>query len=172
MLVGEPSDIDEALLVDEELPPIKALRPSARPPSLHPAHAACACSSPAVSGMDPARVRYETGDHGKPRLLPGLPPLEFNLSHSEGLALIAATRDRSVGVDIERIRDMPDAGHRPDVLFVGGKRGPSISCHWPTGGCVLYCWTRKEAVIKASGEGLAVTSTVSTLTSRQARCRH
>ena len=35
--------------------------------------------------VEPANVRYETGVHGKPRLLPGLPPLEFNLSHSERL---------------------------------------------------------------------------------------
>ena len=123
-LEGEPSVLDEALLDDEELAPIEALRPTARPPSLRPAPMrALRLFLARCLGVDPATVRYETGVHGKPRLLPGLPPLEFNLSHSEGLGLLAVARDRSVGVDIECIpRHARRTGTSPRTYFSVAER--------------------------------------------------
>ena len=120
-LEGEPSALDEALLDDEER------RRAGR--FVHPrdrhrfvrAHADLRLFLALCLDVEPAKVRYETGVHGKPRLLPGLPPLEFNLSHSERLGLIAVARDRSVGVDVEHVRDLPDAMTIADTHFTAAE---------------------------------------------------
>lgn len=54
-------------------------------------------------GLPADELRFETGSHGKPRLAAPEGELEFNLSHSGSLALVAVAR-REVGVDVERIR--------------------------------------------------------------------
>jgi 4'-phosphopantetheinyl transferase len=105
--------------------------------------------------VEPATVRYETGVHGKPRLLPGLPPLEFNLSHSEELGLLAVARDRSVGVDVEHVRDLPDAMSIADTQFTAAESKALRSLPPPEQRAAFFrYWARKEAVIKAGGEGL------------------
>lgn len=55
-------------------------------------------------GEDPARIRLETGAHGKPRLADPQGQLRFNLSHSGELALVAVSGEVEVGVDVERMR--------------------------------------------------------------------
>lgn len=50
----------------------------------------------------PAELRFELGEHGKPRLDPA-DGLFFNLSHSEAVTLIAVAAEGEVGVDVERI---------------------------------------------------------------------
>jgi 4'-phosphopantetheinyl transferase len=52
----------------------------------------------------PQRIRFERGEHGKPRLADGGPRLEFNLSHSAEVALVAVSGELEVGVDVERVR--------------------------------------------------------------------
>jgi 4'-phosphopantetheinyl transferase len=82
--------------------------------------------------------------------------LEFNLSHSRELALLAITRDRPVGVDVECLRVLSG-----DVLDLSDTQFSETECkalralppaERRTG--FFRCWTRKEALIKASGEGL------------------
>jgi 4'-phosphopantetheinyl transferase len=80
------------------------------------------------AGVEPAELRIESGERGKPSLSGG-PNLRFNLSHSGELALIAVAGGREVGVDVERIR--PD---RPAEY--------------------LRDWTRREAAAKCAGTGL------------------
>ena len=154
-LEGEPSALDEALLDDEER------RRSRR--FVHPrdrrrfvrAHADLRLFLALCLEVEPATVRYETGVHGKPRLLPGLPPLEFNLSHSEGLGLLAVARDRSVGVDVEHVRDLPDAMSIADTHFTAAESKALRSLPPPERRAAFFrYWARKEAVIKAGGEGL------------------
>jgi 4'-phosphopantetheinyl transferase len=145
-LEGEPSALDESLLDDDEQ------RRSRRFVRLRDRRrlfiALCL-------GAEPARVRYETGAHGKPRLGPSLPPLEFNLSHSEELGLLAVTRDRSVGVDVEHVRDLPDAISIADTHFTTAEAKRLRSLPPPERRAAFFrYWTRKEAVIKAGGEGL------------------
>jgi 4'-phosphopantetheinyl transferase len=53
----------------------------------------------------PGEIRLATGEHGKPRLAEPAGRLAFNLSHSDGLAVIAVAQDREVGVDVERVAD-------------------------------------------------------------------
>jgi len=55
-------------------------------------------------GEEPERIRLGEGEHGKPRLEGGGERLEFNLSHSGALALVAISGEHPVGVDVERVR--------------------------------------------------------------------
>ena len=109
--------------------------------------------------VDPASVEFRYGAHGKPSLVqtPGGRDLRFNLSHSCGLALHVFAAGREVGVDVERIRPKTDvmgvARHsfspaEVDALanLPAGKRREAF----------FNCWTRKEAFIKAHGEGIAL----------------
>ena len=60
-------------------------------------------------GLPGPELRFETNRHGKPRLANPEVELEFNLSHSGSLALVAVAR-REVGIDVERIRTKRPAG--------------------------------------------------------------
>jgi 4'-phosphopantetheinyl transferase len=154
-VVGEPSALDEALLDDDER--ARSIR-FARPPDRRCfvlAHAALRLFLARCLDIHPAAVRYENGVHGKPRLARGLPSLEFNLSHSGELGVLAVARDRSVGVDVEQLRDVPDALSIADTQFSAAERDVLRSL--PPAeqrGAFFRCWTRKEAVVKAVGEGL------------------
>jgi 4'-phosphopantetheinyl transferase len=105
-------------------------------------------------GIAPQAVRYERGEHGKPRL-PGT-PLHFNLSHSGGYGLIGV-HDRELGVDIEAERPHLNA------LGLAGRYFNAAETAWlrgladherPRGFSRL--WTCKEAWMKADGRGLAL----------------
>jgi 4'-phosphopantetheinyl transferase len=76
---------------------------------------------------EPATVDLAIGRRGKPQLGGG-EPLAFNLSHSDGLAVVAVASAGDVGVDVERI------GSRPAEFYAA--------------------WTRREALAKCHGVGL------------------
>jgi 4'-phosphopantetheinyl transferase len=103
----------------------------------------------------PAAIEIELGRGGKPRLR-GSRAVEFNLSHSGGLALVAVTEGREIGVDVEMVdpgRDLADLARRalPEdaVLAVEAAREPERAA-------VFYAaWTRHEASVKCLGTGLA-----------------
>src|SRR5439155_429122 len=63
-----------------------------------------------VPRVEPQVLDFRYGPRGKPELAPrfGRAGLQFNASHSEGVGLYAVTAWRRVGVDIERVRPMPD----------------------------------------------------------------
>ena len=109
-------------------------------------------------GLEPSRLRFCYSPYGKPSLDRecGGDSLCFNLSHSHGLALFAVTRDRELGVDIEYLRrDLADEGIAQ--RFFSPPEVAALSA-LPTGvrGVAFFnCWTRKEAYIKARGEGLS-----------------
>ncbi|MDP8909369.1 MAG: 4'-phosphopantetheinyl transferase superfamily protein [Chloroflexota bacterium] len=154
-LLGQPAALDEALLDDEER--ARAMRfvrsPDRRRFVL--AHAGLRLFLARCLDVQPAAVRYESGVHGKPRLARDLPALEFNLSHSAGLGLLAVARDRAVGVDVEHLRDVPEALNIADTHFSPVERDVLVSLPPADRGAAFFrCWTRKEAVIKALGEGL------------------
>jgi 4'-phosphopantetheinyl transferase len=107
-------------------------------------------------GITPHAVRFVYGRRGKPALAPapGI-SLRFNVAHSGELALYAFAEYREVGVDVEAVRGLPDA----DAIaarFFSRREYEDYSALAP-----LYrrraffsCWTRKEAYIKALGDGL------------------
>jgi len=57
---------------------------------------------------DPATLTFGYQPHGKPFLLPATGLVQFNLSHSQGMALCGITRGREIGVDVEMARPGPD----------------------------------------------------------------
>jgi 4'-phosphopantetheinyl transferase len=109
--------------------------------------------------MDPGRLNFSYSKKEKPSL--GSPwadsGVTFNLSHSVGIALFAFARRRDVGVDVECVRHNRDleaiarrffSAHEQQQLaaFPAEERIESF----------FRCWTRKEAYIKATGDGLSL----------------
>jgi 4'-phosphopantetheinyl transferase len=110
-------------------------------------------------GVDPAAVRFGYTRHGKPYLerTPGMPDVRFNLSNAEALALVAFSVERDVGVDLEDLKPMPDAVSIATRFF----SAPENDVFRTLGDDIrelafFTCWTRKEAYIKAVGEGLSM----------------
>jgi 4'-phosphopantetheinyl transferase len=114
----------------------------------------------------PRSVRLRAGGQGKPELdweASGLDPpasasatLRFNVSHSSELALIAACRGRELGVDIERVRTIHEAER-----IVASYFSPAEQAEFGTFAAdakvlaFFRGWTRKEAILKGLGIGLA-----------------
>ena len=106
-------------------------------------------------GVDPHSVGFSTGPYGKPRLTEG--NLRFNVSHSGGLALVAVARNRELGVDIEELRPMDDAEDLADRFF-SAQESRKLRTAVDSAARIrgfFECWSRKEAFIKALGEGLS-----------------
>jgi 4'-phosphopantetheinyl transferase len=107
-------------------------------------------------GELPQEVIIEILQHGKPTLTGAakIPSLRFNLSHSHGLALFAFCLEHEVGVDLEKIR--------PEVALEGIENNFSQRERKELAALPLalrpegffLAWTRKEAYVKAHGEGL------------------
>jgi 4'-phosphopantetheinyl transferase len=105
-------------------------------------------------GIDPAAIRFQTGPWGKPTL--GIDHgLEFNLSHSNEVAVCAVARCR-VGIDVEHVRPVADAMQIAGRFFSSAEAAAlrRVSEEGLMERFFL-CWTRKEAYIKATGEGLS-----------------
>ncbi len=107
----------------------------------------------------PECLRFATTYFGKPSLTGSTAGegLRFNLSHSGGLALYAFARERELGIDIERLReDFDGLGiaanyFSPREVTVLRSLPPAAQTQ-----AFFNCWTRKEAYIKARGEGLSM----------------
>jgi 4'-phosphopantetheinyl transferase len=106
-------------------------------------------------GIAPHQVRIGTDGHGKPFLRDD-PDLAFNLSHSNGLALLATMRGGTIGCDIEwrnpelacpRVAERLFARQEYEALTA------LVPGQWVVG--FYNCWTRKEAYVKALGLGLS-----------------
>lgn len=104
----------------------------------------------------PEKMSFNYGEHGKPALAVSLAePLYFNLAHSDDLAVYAIA-PHPVGIDIERIKTSYEAG-LPERFF-NPQECESLrqltDADRSTG--FYQIWARKEAIIKASGKGLAI----------------
>ena len=106
--------------------------------------------------VDPGQVQFRYGPRGKPALDLGDNNLAFNLAHAGPLALYALTRNRAIGVDVEPVRPLPDADQVAARFFSVHETAAYLDLppDQKQQGFFL-CWTRKEAYIKALGEGLA-----------------
>ena len=103
---------------------------------------------------DPAALEFSAGPHGKPHLKDEA-HLTFSVSHTNTITVIAIARDMKVGVDVEELRDVPDC----EVLarrFFAPVEATTLSQLDPAQRSVAFLttWTRKEAIVKASGEGI------------------
>src|SRR5579864_4206604 len=104
---------------------------------------------------EPRDVAFHYGAKGKPTLVAPA-RLQFNASHSGDLALFAFTLDCEIGVDVEAIRPMPDMEVVAERFFCAEETAELMAL--PVGqrdDAFFLCWTRKEAYIKATGEGLS-----------------
>ncbi len=105
----------------------------------------------------PSDLRFRYAEHGKPDLAHPATSIRFNVSHSHDLAVYALTTNRSVGVDVEylhrrSIMDRMKIAHRlfSSMEYVALEALPRDRRN----GAFLACWTRKEAFVKAIGQGL------------------
>jgi 4'-phosphopantetheinyl transferase len=104
-----------------------------------------------------SELAFEANAHGKPALaLPEHTWLQFNLTHSADLALVAVTRDRPVGIDVEH-KVPPDDPARLVAQFFSANENAAFSAlpESQREAAFFAGWTRKEAYVKALGEGLS-----------------
>lgn len=106
-------------------------------------------------GADPATLRFASGSFGKPNL-PEHAGFYFNVSHSEHVMLIAVTGVGEVGVDVEMRRAMPDQEDIVQRFFQADEIAEykALPSSLRTEG-FFNGWTRKEAILKARGDGLS-----------------
>ena len=108
--------------------------------------------------MDPSHVSFTYNDYGKPDLLytPGSDMIRFNMSHSGRMVIYALSCGREIGVDIEHIRPMTSAEGIIERYCSGREKLAFRSVPQSLKLAAFFnCWTRKEAYIKARGEGLS-----------------
>lgn len=105
----------------------------------------------------PQDVRFAYSKYGKPFLEDATETLHFNVSHSHELALYAFTQQREIGIDIEHIRPVSSRQQIAEQFFSANENrllGALPAAQQVIG--FFNCWTRKEAYIKAHGEGLSL----------------
>ena len=110
------------------------------------------------ASVEPGELRFDYSSFGKPSLAQALGghELRFNLSHSGGLALLGLTRARAIGIDVERFR--PDLSTDKIARSFFSPREVADLLALPADArqaAFFACWTRKEAFVKARGEGLS-----------------
>ena len=101
-------------------------------------------------------IVFSHGDYGKPAIAGFDEKLvQFNASHSGGVALFAVTRVDAVGVDVELFRDIPDLADLASTVLSPGER-----TEWEAASegdrlrAFFRYWTLKEAYLKGIGAGL------------------
>jgi 4'-phosphopantetheinyl transferase len=106
--------------------------------------------------LAPERIAFRYGPRGKPSLATASAGLRFNLSHAADRALVGVTRGREIGVDLEYVRPMPELESLARRFFSEPERVALAALPRPRRLRAFFrCWTRKEAYIKAIGDGLA-----------------
>lgn len=151
-----PADDLLALLDDDERGRASRFRFAGDRARFVAAHAMTRIAIGRATGCPPDALRFTAGPFGKPRLAESAIDVRFNLSHAGDRALLALTRGREVGIDIEE--------HRPlDVLDLAARFFAVDEIHaleaLPASEreeAFYRCWTRKEAFIKALGLGLSL----------------
>lgn len=104
---------------------------------------------------DPAALEFIYRGNGKPALADEA--LRFNLAHSHGLAVLAVTRGREVGIDVERVRSTVGGPELAERYFSAREVAALASVPEELKQkAFFHGWTRKEAYIKAVGKGLAL----------------
>src|SRR5579859_289641 len=106
--------------------------------------------------VEPSGIALRQGKHGKPHIS-GEPALQFNVSHSQGLAVLAFSSGEEIGVDIERTRAEFPASEIAGRFF-SEKEVTEMEVLPPEerNRAFFSCWTRKEAYVKARGGGLQI----------------
>jgi 4'-phosphopantetheinyl transferase len=103
----------------------------------------------------PQKIALATNRHGKPRLADSS-ALHFNVTHSDGLGLIAFTRVGEVGIDVEAVQRDVEALDIASAHFTRNETALIAAAQKPQEQTRIFLrlWTRKEAVLKAAGCGI------------------
>lgn len=107
----------------------------------------------------PREIEFTYNTRGKPSIvnIPGGLGINFNLSHSHGLAVYAITRRRGIGIDIERLRSNLSFEKIAKRFFTTAEfEKLSSLAHEEFMEGFFKLWTQKEAYIKAKGKGLSI----------------
>jgi 4'-phosphopantetheinyl transferase len=105
--------------------------------------------------IPPAEIGFLYSAKGKPSMKDG-GPLQFNVSHSGNLAVFAFATSGELGVDVEQIRSIPDLEQIAANCFCGEEAAELMSLAPEERRRAFFvCWTRKEAFLKATGDGLS-----------------
>ena len=104
----------------------------------------------AHTGVAPEAIEFAYGTRGKP----SVDGIAFNVSHSGDIGIVAVTSSAPVGVDVELVRAVDDLRGMARISFSSSEREQVLSASDPLA-AFFRCWTRKEAYVKATGEGLS-----------------
>jgi 4'-phosphopantetheinyl transferase len=108
--------------------------------------------------ISPDRLQLYYSGKGKPALAgsQARQGIEFSVSHSRGLILYAVTCNRRIGIDMERVRTIPNTDHIAARIFSPREYAVFRALPREQRQAAFFCgWTRKEAYLKACGEGLS-----------------
>lgn len=111
------------------------------------------------TGLPPHAHAYAETSHGKQSLAGAAATLgiRYNVSNSGDLALYAVAVDRELGVDLEKLKPMPDGIDIAQRFFSAPENAVFAALDEAVRDLAFFnCWTRKEAYIKAVGEGLSM----------------
>jgi 4'-phosphopantetheinyl transferase len=109
-------------------------------------------------GIPAQDIRFSYEANGKPQIVEDQNPrqLRFNISHSSDLAVMAVVAGRAIGVDVEKIRPDVEYLELAERFFSTNEyKALSALPSKQLSRAFFACWTRKEAFIKACGDGLS-----------------
>jgi 4'-phosphopantetheinyl transferase len=149
-LGGPPPDGAWAALSDAERDRARRMRPSAGRHDFVLSHYATREILARYTATAPAALEFRLGTRGKPR---AAGPVEFSLSHTDGLALIAVSA-ADVGVDVEMIRETPLADGLISRCLTAAEQAAVAGADDRTTAFLRH-WTAKESYLKGLGIGLA-----------------
>jgi 4'-phosphopantetheinyl transferase len=107
---------------------------------------------------DPATLTFARNHHGKPYLIPRAngPNLQFSVSQSSNCCMLAVGFDHAIGIDVEKVRDLPRAIDIVQSYFTPAE-SKALSALQGTAqrDAFFALWTHKEATVKGLGLSLA-----------------
>lgn len=123
--------------------------------------------------IQPAAWQLRNGKYGKPCVAPGLPQINFSISHASGMIAIATSSAIDVGVDLEQITGAKDTGPVVDQLSQRERAWLEKQAEADRWASFLQLWTAKEAASKllATGCGVDFAAIEVDVTAGLARCR-
>jgi len=105
--------------------------------------------------IKPRDVSYRFGPYKKPYLKEGLSNLQFNLTHSQDLALVAISRDDEVGIDLEKINPQTLEKNLVNAFLTVNELATFHTLSKEKQLEAFFsAWTHKEALLKLLGVGL------------------
>ena len=105
---------------------------------------------------NPESLRFGVNPFGKPALQgPDAADFEFSISQTEGMAVLAFTRNCRVGVDVEKMASGIDIHGVGQIVFSASEQKAVYASTQDEKSAFFTIWTRKEALLKAVGTGLS-----------------